>query len=100
MLSWQAALHADPSRLRNRRQDEQHTRDDGIHNARADLLRKQQVLGSNPSVGSNPPFSHDSEPRRANLAASDATTLEDLLTERIDGLEDTRRRPANRFPSV
>ena len=25
------------------------------HNAKADLLRKQQVLGSNPSVGSTPP---------------------------------------------
>ena len=26
------------------------------HNAKAELLRKQQVLGSNPSVGSTPPF--------------------------------------------
>jgi hypothetical protein len=26
------------------------------HNAQAELLRKQQVLGSNPSVGSTPPF--------------------------------------------
>jgi hypothetical protein len=26
------------------------------HNAQADLLRKQQVLGSNPSVGSNTRF--------------------------------------------
>jgi hypothetical protein len=26
------------------------------HNAQADLLRKQQVLGSNPSVGSTPLF--------------------------------------------
>ena len=26
------------------------------HNAQADLLRKQQVLGSNPSVGSTPRF--------------------------------------------
>jgi hypothetical protein len=26
------------------------------HNAHADLVRKQQVLGSNPSVGSTPPY--------------------------------------------
>jgi hypothetical protein len=40
------------------------------HNAQADLLRKQQVLGSNPSVGSTPLF-----PDQEDLLSGFSTVL-------------------------
>jgi hypothetical protein len=62
------------------------------HNAKADLLRNQQVLGSKPSVGSTPPFRAQQE-----QLSGDSTVFcrlpahEDLLTEH------TPRTPASRY---
>jgi hypothetical protein len=57
------------------------------HNAQADLVRKQQVLGSNPSVGSTP-FVRAQEEQLSGvssvLPAGEALlTDEDLLTGRV-----------------
>jgi hypothetical protein len=53
------------------------------HNAQADLLRKQQVLGSNPSVGSSSPSRSESPGQTANLVAGACHNAEGLLTDRI-----------------
>jgi hypothetical protein len=66
------------------------------HNAQADLLRKQQVLGSNPSVGSTPSFRDQEDPlskrwhglRFRRRLGAELLTGEDLLTGRVSDINE------------